>query len=206
MKNLIDQEHDRYPLVGIAKMVNHLSQAWASVSCLLFSILSVLLQSGFNWPLLRQTWQPISKMAPVILKQWRGLIYVTNKILQTWWCVASQEILFTKNCSFYLGSLSCSLGEASHHLVRTFKQHCGETMSGGINFQLELARHLNELCPKVDPPVPVKPHFESSAEAQRHGADISCPCFALSKFQIHKNNGIISCYCCFLPLSCGGDL
>lgn len=69
---------------------------------------------------------------------------------------------------------------SQRHIVRTFKQHCDKTMSGGINFQHELARHMNELCLKTDPPVPVKLSgdssssvFASSAEAQRHGAEIS---------------------------------
>lgn len=63
----------------------------------------------------------------------------------------SPDEIINKNCNFHLGPLNFSLGEASGHVVKTVKQHCGDTMSGGVNFQHELARYMNELCLEVDP-------------------------------------------------------
>lgn len=83
-------------------------------------------------------------------------------------------------------------------------------MWGGTNFQYEFVRHMNQLCMEADPAVPIKPSedssssmFESSAEAPDRPQDISS---FWSEFLIHKNNEVILGYCCFLPLSCRGNL
>lgn len=137
---------------------------------------------------------------------------MTNKIVHTRWCVVLKRDRPQK-LQLLPRALELLTQRSQRRIVRTFKQHCGETTSGGTNFQHELARHMNELGLKADPPIPVKLSdnsrssvFESSAEAQRHGAEISYSCCALSEFQTHKNNERVSHDCCFLPLNCGVDL
>lgn len=81
-------------------------------------------------------------------------------------------------------------------------------MFGGLNFQHESVRYMNGQCLEAGPPGPVKPSDDSSSPAFEFSAEapdimeISCPHYALSEFLTHRNNGIISHYCCFPPLSC----
>lgn len=78
--------------------------------------------------------------------------------------------IINKHCSFHLGLLNFSLGEASRHIVRTCKQHRGETMSGGTNFRHELARCMNELRLEVGPPVSVRSSDDASFSVSESSA------------------------------------